>query len=88
MWTLKITLRPYAEQQEIDPEYEMDEASLIISHLIQYWGMLPEDMLEMATWSETSVEVREIEVIDTLVDPMNWIMVNTSPLKIELVRDE
>lgn len=88
MWTLKLTLRPYAEQQEIDPEYEIDDANRIISHLIQYWGMLPEDMVEMATWNETSVEIRDIELIDMLVDPMNWIMMNTIPLKIELVRDE
>jgi hypothetical protein len=88
MWALKITLRPYTEQREIDPEPVFDEASRVISHLIEYWGMLPEDMLEMATWSETSVEVRDIEVLDMLVDPMNWIMMNTIPLKIELVRDE
>lgn len=87
MWTLKLTLRSYAEQREMDPEPEMDDASSVISHLIEYWGMLPEDMLEMATWDETSVEIRDIEVIDMLVDPMNWIMMNLVPLKIELIRD-
>jgi len=88
MWTLKITLRPYSEQREIDPEPVFDDASRIISHLIEYWGILPEDMVETADWTETNVEVRDIEVLDALIDPMNWIMMHTIPRKIELIRDE
>lgn len=87
MWTLRLTLRPYAEQREMDPEPVLDDASRVISHLIQYWGMLPEDMVEMATWDETSVEVRDIDGLDLLTDPMVWIMSNLVPLKIELIRD-
>lgn len=87
MWTLKITLRPYADQREFDPEPVMDDASRIIAHLIKYWRMAPEDMTEMADWSETSLEVRDIQTLDMLIDPMAWIMSNVVALKIEMVRD-
>lgn len=87
MWTLKLTLRPYEVQRQLDPEPVLDDASRVIAYLIEYWGMMPEDMVDMADWSETTVEVREIQAADLLVDPMAWIMSNIVPVKIELIRD-
>lgn len=88
MWTLKLTLHPYEVQRRIDSEPWLDDASRIIAHLIEWWHMLPEDMTEMADWSEEYVEVRDIESLDLLIDPMWWIMSNIVPLKVELISDE
>lgn len=86
-WLLTIEFDSLREQERRDPSlaFPNDECSIVIRHLMDIWGGLPEEFKEDCQWASTEIKIT-FEVLDNLQDSLNWIVMHTIPKRMELLR--
>lgn len=88
-WTLAVEYDDLDTQARRDPQsaFPDDDASRLIRFLIDEWGLFPEDLDELVTWSSTRV-TSQAEVLDYLIRAVAWIPLHTTPKTLTLTRND
>lgn len=86
-WTLTVTFDSLATQERIQPEYAFpnDGCSRLIAHLLDVWGLVPEELPEVADWTDTTITVTS-DTLDALAPLARWVAMHTLPKDIRLTR--
>lgn len=76
-----------ARQEASDPElaFPNDECSQFITYLVRCWSLLPEELKEVVSWTDTEVVVTA-ETLDYLTEPLGWLCQQTIPIQVTLTR--
>ena len=89
-WLLTVKLEPeeiQAQRGDGGGPFPYDDATRIIRYITEYWGLLPEDLGELAEWNSSEVKITG-DTIDYFIDVIPYIMLSTIPISITLEREE
>lgn len=86
-WTLHVHFDDLETQRRRDGElaFPNDEASLFIAEIRRVWHLLPEELQELATWTDRCVVV-EVQVLDMLEGLLPWLTMHTVFTELYLTR--
>jgi hypothetical protein len=89
-WTLTAEFDSLAEAlaagSDIDCELPMGEAAGFYEYIRKFWGGLPEE-LDECTQLEGDTVTATSPMIDGFDELIGWVIANTSPKRVELVRE-
>jgi hypothetical protein len=88
-WTLTVEFDDQETQSTADPEltFPRDECSQVIAFIGEHWGLMPEDIQEMATWTPERLVI-QFEQLDFATTVVNWLGLETIPKSITITRNE
>ena len=90
-WTLTVEFDSLAAAtaagSDIGADCPLGEAAAFYAHVREYWDLLSEELDECTRLSGETVTVTT-DIIDSLEDPLKWVMMHTVPRRVELVREE
>jgi hypothetical protein len=88
-WALTVVFDDLETQTAADPEliFPGDECSSLIGFIGDHWGLLPEQVQEIAEWTPTRV-VLQLESLEFVSTVTNWLGFHTVPQSITITRNE
>ena len=88
-WTLTVVFDDLKTQTTADPEltFPHDECSSLIGFLGDHWGLLPEEVQEIAEWTSTRM-VLQLESLEFVSTVTNWLGFHAVPQSITITRNE
>lgn len=86
---LHVHFNDLETQRRRDAElvFPYDEASLFVARIRHEWNLLPEELQELATWTDRCVVV-DVQVLDMLIELVPWLLMHTVFTELYLTRVE